>query len=53
MKYWGMIVVNNKCAVVTGGSSGIGLVVCHKFLTNGYVVYNLDLKKIMIKKLIQ
>ena len=51
MKYWGMIVVNNKCAVVTGGSSGIGLAVCHKFLTNGYVVYNLDLKKNNDKKI--
>ena len=31
-----------KTAVVTGGSSGIGLSCCRKFLENGYRVYELS-----------
>ena len=31
-----------KTAIVTGGSSGIGLSCCRKFLENGYRVYELS-----------
>jgi len=33
-----------KTAIVTGGSSGIGLSIVKKFLDNGYQVFNLDIQ---------
>ncbi len=34
-----------KTLVLTGGSSGIGLAIAAKFLSNGYQVFNLDIQK--------
>lgn len=33
-----------KTCIVTGGSSGIGLAICEKMITDGYQVFNLDIK---------
>lgn len=33
-----------KTLIITGGSSGIGAAIVDKFLSNNYIVYNLDLK---------
>ncbi len=33
-----------KCAVVTGGSSGIGLAICERFAAENYEVYNADIR---------
>ncbi|WP_333606376.1 SDR family NAD(P)-dependent oxidoreductase [Arsukibacterium sp.] len=35
---------SSKVAVVTGGSSGIGLAIVKRLLTEGYAVFNLDVK---------
>lgn len=34
----------NKVCIVTGGSSGIGLSIVKKFLSEGYTVFNLDMQ---------
>ncbi len=37
----------SKVCIVTGGSNGIGSAIVDKFLSNGYVVYNLDISGLM------
>jgi NAD(P)-dependent dehydrogenase (short-subunit alcohol dehydrogenase family) len=39
--------------VITGGSSGIGLAICQRFVEAGYLVFNLDIQSSNVGHFIQ
>ena len=44
---------HNKTIVITGGSSGIGLAICERFVDAGYLVFNLDIQASSVGHFIQ
>ncbi|MCP4113029.1 MAG: SDR family NAD(P)-dependent oxidoreductase [Desulfobacteraceae bacterium] len=42
---------NNKVAIVTGGTTGIGKETCTKLSREGAIVYNLDINEIKNNKI--